>query len=35
MQMYAHLMSLVGWDRLIALQMYKNAMAEMAAQGNA
>ena len=24
-QIYAHLISLVGWDRLIALQMYKNA----------
>lgn len=35
MQIYAHLMSLVGWDRLVALQMYKNAMAEMATAGNA
>jgi hypothetical protein len=31
MQIYAHLMSLVGWDRLIALQLYKNATSEMAA----
>ena len=35
MQIYAHLISLVGWDRLVALQMYKNAMAEMATAGNA
>ena len=27
MQIYAHLISLVGWDRLIALQMYKVATA--------
>ena len=28
-QIYAHLMSLVGWDRLIALQMYKAATVAM------
>ena len=26
-QIYAHMISLVGWDRLIALQMYKVATA--------
>jgi hypothetical protein len=30
-QIYAHLTSLVGWDRLIALALYRNAQAQQAA----
>ena len=33
MQIYAHLISLHGWDKLIALQIYKNAVAADAAAG--
>ena len=32
MQIYAHLISLNGWDKLIALQIFKNAQAEAANQ---
>lgn len=31
MQIYAHLISLTGWDKLIALQVYKNFVATQAA----
>ena len=31
MQIYAHLISLTGWDKLVALQVYKNFMATQAA----
>ena len=34
-QIYAHLVSLLGWDRLIAMTFQRNVAAQMAAVGNA